>query len=1289
MPIQNKDLGRYTRPGIFITETDASVVELPIQDELINLIPGFSKKGPVNSPVYITNKKDFIDIFGDIDVGLERKGSYFHRTCLKMIESGPIWALNLLSTNDTRDLLTKKSISLASAYDNSTTSTMPYSRAFNRQDFWERDEEAFLDYVNDPTIDTNRLFHITNMGNKTTTTFIYKSSITGFDVTLEDWYGGAAKVPVYLHGKNWASDYIVSVLILEGDWTNYNVLSNDSTWSQYFDTTGLLKTTIQDFVNETNVTVLDYYDASLIPYFKDITGRDMYIKSLINNDTDKTGLFCTYYEDYLLDSDYPTGKIDLIGDGLVGQETTTLNFLSYNENIIESLTYTQTPLDSYGNVFGNYSTVLSDSYSGQSARTSSKANWYIEGANIGTTGSTLIQIEAVQYSSGQSWLSMPQDVAYDYHTQLAINDIVYFNIAYGGLSANTAYYVQNVTDNSRWFTVSATAGGDSLTVTVGSPSNMFVQRSELNIAGLSSASFFNIDGSGYTFDTGTTEYTFEPLQFTTAGDSYDRYDVLYLSKGDLGTVNILKGTQGNNNDGAKPSFTLDYNDYIILGYVHLSITSGVTPLTAATNYQLNAEYTDVTLDTSGYVLLTGILATGLTYSNINYVKLSYDNTSGTTDLTDYVKLRYRAAYNEMESYLDDGKGVIIDKAGAKYYIENATFVDYSSTSNAYIQIPVGTNDPSEYYLSNRYEWLVYYLDNEFYIGSTDTDRLITSVLPVTSLVGQGQSNDAGVIGKYSDIYLNYYNGIINNYDFGYVNNVSGTTGTKIYLKMWIENTDILYVDFVSDTTTSASPQPIQSWISNYSSQFLVWSNSSNYKQTVEIESFDTTKLPNLVYEIKVDKNRYSELIKGNFIEAYYNTADYESGGALYGTDPKKLCRIVETTIDTVNTNWKVIKTDAPIKIINNASSGFDSDYQTMTYPSIDTYATTYKGIALTPFTIHADSIPDGTEARQDSILDVIEKTTNLAKGLVNKNKITWRYLVDPFGLGLAAQSKQQYADLCGMKLNCLGFVNAPSVKTLKASTNPYFINDDRTLNTEYLKKGGDETRNPSFLYSFATGVGRSTIGYFFPYVTDSATDDIPRSVPPAAFVATTYMQKHITSQSAIEPWTIAAGISDGRVENIINVEMDFTDDDLSNLAQMGLNPIVKKRNNGFCIDNESTAQVFPYSSLSLLHSREVLIELENSLYDMLLRYQWKFNTPEVRSEIKYKADKICKDFKERYGLYNYRNTIDETNNTNYIIDLSMGVLDTEIEIIKGMGIIVNNITILKKGDIESSGFRSS
>ena len=139
---------------------------------------------------------------------------------------------------------------------------------------------------------------------------------------------------------------------------------------------------------------------------------------------------------------------------------------------------------------------------------------------------------------------------------------------------------------------------------------------------------------------------------------------------------------------------------------------------------------------------------------------------------------------------------------------------------------------------------------------------------------------------------------------------------------------------------------------------------------------------------------------------------------------------------------------------------------------------------------------------------------------------------------------------------------------------------------------------------------------------------------------------------------------------------------------MGANVITYKINNGYVINSENTAQIFPYSSLSLLHSREVLIELENRLYDMLLRYQWKENTPSIRAEIKYKADKICKEYVDLGALYDFKNIIDDTNNTPYIIDIGGGVLDTHIEIVKSMGWIVNNIIIEKTGGIKSSGFGS-
>jgi hypothetical protein len=131
---------------------------------------------------------------------------------------------------------------------------------------------------------------------------------------------------------------------------------------------------------------------------------------------------------------------------------------------------------------------------------------------------------------------------------------------------------------------------------------------------------------------------------------------------------------------------------------------------------------------------------------------------------------------------------------------------------------------------------------------------------------------------------------------------------------------------------------------------------------------------------------------------------------------------------------------------------------------------------------------------------------------------------------------------------------------------------------------------------------------------------------------------------------------------------------------------VFRRNRGFVIETENTAQVIYKSALSLLHVREVLIELERELGNMLLDFQWKFNTPDTRAEIKLKADVICETYVARNGLYNYFNKCDEENNPPDLIDRQIGVIDTYVEPIKGMGVIVNNITILRTGAIEAGGF---
>jgi hypothetical protein len=1143
MPIQEKDLGKYKRPDIYIEEIDNSIIELPAQNVLINLVPGFSKKGPVNRPVYVDNKVDFIKIFGDIDKQLENKGSYFHRTVLKMLETGPVWSLNLLQTVPNRDLLNFVSVSTSAAFESSDFTNQykaDYGRFFNRQDFWERDASSFLDLVNDPIPDNERLLHLTNMGDKTITTFIYKSSISGFDITASDWYGGDMKVPTFIHPKNLISDFLVNVLIVFGDWSDYKTLSVDSTWSNYFTIEGLKIESITDFLNESNVTLLGNYTASLIPNFKDINDNDMYIENVINNNTDKTNLFCTYNKDLLLDSDYLTNYIDLIGDSVVNTEIESINFLSYKQSIKEEKVYNNTLLDSPNNVFGT---------SPYSPRTNDWNNWSLDGIQY-TTFTTTSRI------------------------------VTYTN--------SNAYYI--------------------------------------------------INGVQYDLVNGTKD-----IQLTDLASGYKRKDVLYLDSNGFNVMDgiaVLTGT-------TLPSreITFSNNNTIMLGTIEISNIGGT----------YSGTYTPITVNGSGFIAPSVVATTGITSLNETYVELTFNGTSGSTIRNyDYSRLNIYKIYNEIASQLQLNKGVIIKPLTPLHKTEifDPTAISYTSTTNAKILIYI--SNPSNYVTGTNF--LLYYKDNEFNVSAGAT-QLQTSYTGATN-----------VVAKYSNYYLDYYNGEINNGDYF----IDADGITKITLNMFVDSSGILTVNFDATTTNNSG--------------ITVKSDIGNWKQTVEIENISTiTDMTNTNF-IYVNKDRYSEVKKGYFLEAYYDedyySAPFGEGYIAGDTVPRKLTRIINVKNDSVNPDLKILYTDAPIKISINSAS----EYYTTTYPSIYNYVTTLKGISLKPFKIHADSIPNGTEKRQSDILDVFAKNTPLYKGLVNKNKIAWRYLIDSFGLGLDEQSKQQYVDLCGKKLNCLGFINIPSAKQFKKSSNPSFVNDDGSLNIEYIKKGGNEDKNPDFLYSFGTGPGRSTVGYFFPYVKVS-DNGVQQLVPPAAYTATAYMRKFTTNTAGVYPWTIVAGISQGRLPDISGTEIDFTDDDLTFLTEMGANPVTFIRNVGYIINNDSTAQVFPVSSLSYIHSREVLIELENELYDMLLRYQWKSNTPNNRAEIKYRADRICQRFVDSYALYAYRNVCDTTNNTNYIIDLQGGVLDTHIEIVKGMGWIVNNITVEKTGTINSSGFQ--
>jgi hypothetical protein len=1326
-------IGKYKRPGIFIEEFDKSVITSPVVEGITNLVIGVSKKGPVNTPIRITTTNELESIFGQLDRGLERKGSYFHRTISKMVETSPVFAMNLLLTDDTLDVIEYQSLSSSSGYNNDIEREGPYRRFFDTTGFWKRDTDSFINLTKNTSGYSERAFSITNLSDRYVSVFIFKSAVSGFDRTLLEWYGSIEKLPSYVNPQDFASDYLVDVVIVAGDWSNYQELAVDPRWSSYFNASGLRKNQVRNFANDRNVTTLAYYEGlSLIPYFRDLNGRNVFIETTINRDTDRTGVFCAFNTD-LVETDYYNGLLDLLGNTISDGGENDIDFLSYKETITEDIKITSTPLDLPGNVT----------------------------AMLGDLGPS--------YGSYSYTSQLPHAWGFDLSPGNEFSE----DLLTSGIIGQT--------ERTAWF-----GEGSVYNVELdNSTPSIVTANTEISITYNAGSGAFAVIGDEYVPVSGTATLIMNAgdYPFSTSVATYSSVFVLD-NTGEISVVNSLQV-------GVKPAVS---PSDIVLGYIELGVASQSFVSPASFTVQDITVGTSGYIDFSfGTASTDDYYISEITSGAGDTIKVEFPGTNDVATVTNYAQYRKFRLFNRLVNLIDNPNKnrmtlVLNPTSYEKYSFENITISDIvqSSIQNKSFRLKTGLTSAQLSDILNGY-FVMYTEDNEFILGPEG----------VQTTGQMADLTDIGVVAKYSTFYQRNYDGQINTKDYFFSNRLYVGSSGASFSEANLLNTsvDILFVDgeeaingggtqawagydyivFRSDVsnwdteinlatfeqlyfpdaelnkgsftiTTNEVPQfngftpqkiagalgygnglstseyyayPVaeevvyeylydqtrvfdylvrhylRTYIDNDGSlyvefkdssldvdvdvavkannTFWVKSEKSNYKQTLECEiPSGYVQVPN---KVLVNGERYSEVKVGDFLEAYY-----DSSALAVGQYPRKLTRILSKRQYSGDTSLTEITCDS--RIATRFSGGA---LQTTRYTTVDQYATTYKALSLKGFRIRTASLPDGTESRQNSILNLVAKGTPLFKALTNKEAIDFRYLIDSFGLGLTERSKQQLVDICGDRLDCFGFINMPSAKMYKNSSSPTFVNSEGVLEMEYVAKGGDPESNPAFLYSFGDGAGTTCVGYFFPYVNIN-DNGRPLDHPPAPFVATTYMAKHISNVGNVTPWTIAAGVTNGRITGINSIEQDLTPEDIEYLNQAQINPLVFKRNRGFVIETENTAQTLVKSALSYIHVREVLIELERELSRMLLDFQWKFNTPDVRSEIKLRADVICETYVSKNGLYNYFNKMDEENNTPEIIDNQIGVLDTYVEPIKGMGIIVNNVTILRTGAIAAGGF---
>ena len=314
------------------------------------------------------------------------------------------------------------------------------------------------------------------------------------------------------------------------------------------------------------------------------------------------------------------------------------------------------------------------------------------------------------------------------------------------------------------------------------------------------------------------------------------------------------------------------------------------------------------------------------------------------------------------------------------------------------------------------------------------------------------------------------------------------------------------------------------------------------------------------------------------------------------------------------------------------------------------------------------------------LLSALTEYKGIRTGLTSRKDIDYRYIVDTFEGLVDAELHSELSLIAKEKDNAVAFLNFPSMKTFKTCTYSSFTDDKGKLQIKYIKEGANKLKAPSVLFSLASEVnGASFASYNTPVIFSDGT--VKTEVPSAALVSNDFMDKYLTR----EPYYVVAGPKFGRIiaTGMIGPDYNFTRADLDILEPMGVNCMIYVPRIGTYIGSNQTAKQNPVSALSSLNVRELVIYLQDQIEALLQDYQWEFNTPYLRDLIKAKADTICERVKNNGGIYEYLNVCDESNNTDDVIDREMFVLSTSIEPGRGAGKMVHELTIYRKGGMQS------
>ena len=494
------------------------------------------------------------------------------------------------------------------------------------------------------------------------------------------------------------------------------------------------------------------------------------------------------------------------------------------------------------------------------------------------------------------------------------------------------------------------------------------------------------------------------------------------------------------------------------------------------------------------------------------------------------------------------------------------------------------------------------------------------------------------------------------------------------------------------------------------SDFFITSGQYNYKYFAPNQLVFTLN-PNLYGNLakRETVNPSYDAEKRNLIEQFFKTGQYVKAGIAKDSNGDPVIRdralkikavsakLISVPVGPSNTPTKTLQYTITVDTPSDLNvTGIDLTNQVLTvYRGIKNYVSNLRGFHVPAVVVDELALyPNGTAARQDDILDYMFDSTNIASTLADNETLDFRYIIDSFEGQISPASKQQLAQLAANHGKALAICNAPSFAQYERSLDPSFLDFTTNLvSAEYISTGGNLSSNPEFTFGFANGDKNgiaisSYAAYFMPNLTifDGGRS---KSVPPAAYVANTYMKKYTSGNT----FAIVAGKRGIITEpEVSGVEYDLTNEDRDWLEPAGFNLIVRRRGFGVMLFSNNTGYQRVKSALNNIHVREALVTIERDIERILLNFLYDFNDPTTRLRVKTLVKNYLTAVQDARGISSFDIVFDDSNNGLEVLENNAGIIDISVDFPRGIHKFINRITITRAGgqlSSNSTGFTPS